>query len=73
MTIARVKAITGENNPSARAVICVETGVRYSLAKDATAGCWTKIFNNYLEMLQGDSEKSRWIYMDIRINGWTVE
>ena len=35
MKIARIKAITGENNPSARKVRCIETGIIYDLAKNA--------------------------------------
>lgn len=35
LTESRIKAISGTNNPSARAVRCVETGKIYNLAKDA--------------------------------------
>ena len=65
MTIARVKAITGENNPSARAVICVETGVRYSLAKDAAAAVGLKYSTTILKCCKGTRKKAggyTWIY-----------
>lgn len=58
MTIARVKAITGENNPSARAVICVETGIRYSLAKDAAAAVGLKYSTTILKCCKGTRKKA---------------
>ena len=42
LTVSRVKAITGVNNPSARSVICNETGVKYDLAQDAATAVGLK-------------------------------
>lgn len=39
LTSARIKAITGENNPSARKVRCIEKDIIFGTAKDAAVFC----------------------------------
>ena len=58
MTAARVTAITGANNPSARPVVCIETGVRYSLAKDAAAAVGLKYSTTILKCCKGTLKKA---------------
>lgn len=49
LTVSRVKAITGVNNPSARSVICNETGVKYDLAQDAATAVGLKYSTTILK------------------------
>lgn len=58
MTAARVLAITGENNPSARPVLCIETGIRYSLAKDAAAAVGLIYATTILKCCNGTRKKA---------------
>lgn len=50
LTVSRVKAITGVNNPSARSVICNETGVKYDLAQDAATAVGLKYSTTILKV-----------------------
>ena len=62
---ARVLAITGTNNPSARPVICVETGVRYGLAQDAAFAAGLKYSTTILKCCNGTRKSAggyKWKY-----------
>ena len=50
LTVSRVKAITGVNNPSAKSVICNETGVKYDLAQDAATAVGLKYSTTILKV-----------------------
>ena len=58
MTAARIKAITGVNNPSARAVRCIETGEVFSLSQDAAKACGLKYSTTILKAAKGQRKKA---------------
>jgi len=58
MTLARVKAMTGENNPSSVKVKCVETGVIYNTAKNAAESVGLKYSTTILKAAKGYRRKA---------------
>jgi group I intron endonuclease len=58
MTIARVKAINGSNNPSAVTIMCVETKQIFKTAKDAAAFCGLKYSTTILKCAKGKLKKA---------------
>ena len=65
LTVSRVKAITGVNNPSAKSVICNETGVKYDLAQDAATAVGLKYSTTILKVcknIRKSAEGFTWRY-----------
>ena len=58
MRVARVKAITGANNPSAVKIKCVETGVIYNTANDAAKAVGLKHSTTVLKCAKGERNKA---------------
>lgn len=58
MKIARVKAITGANNPSAVIIMCVETKQVFTTAKDAASFCSLKYSTTILKCAKGQLKKA---------------
>jgi group I intron endonuclease len=50
---ARVKAITGGNNPSARKLLCIEKNIIFQTAKDAAIFCGLKHSTSILKAAKG--------------------
>lgn len=58
LTIERVKAITGANNPSAVKLICIETKEIFLTAKDAAIFCGLKYSTTILKAAKGQRKKA---------------
>lgn len=58
MRVARIKAITGENNPSAVKVLCIETGEVFNTAKDAAFSVGLKYSTTILKCAKGQRKSA---------------
>ena len=58
MKIARILAITGINNPSARKLLCIETNKEFNTAKDAAIYCGLKSSTTILKSAKGQRKSA---------------